>query len=476
MRRSAAAALLAVLAAACAPNPKYVPPAPAAPAPAAFKENANWRPAQPADAVLKGHWWELFGDPQLNALEQQIDVSNQNLKIIAAQFEQARQAVRASRSNLFPQVSTAPAVVRTSQSATRVVPAPSGSYGDFLVPVDVTWEADIWGRLRSALAAARAGAQASAGDVESLRLSLHAELAVDYFTLRGVDADEQLLARAVESYAKALELTRNRFQGGLAAAADVALAETQLETTRAQSVDVTVARANLEHAIAVLTGQNAAALSLPPSPLAVPPPIVPAGLPAQLLERRPDIAAAERRVAAANAELGVANAAFFPDLTLSAVTGFESSSIGKWFTGLSNFWTTGPQMLYTIFDAGRRRAISAEAQAGYEESVASYRQTVLVAFREVEDQLAALRILDDEAAVQAKAVDAAERALALANNRYRGGVTSYLEVTVAQSAALANERVAADILTRRVNATVLLVKALGGGWTGGAAGLIKAAS
>ncbi len=455
-------ALAFVLLSGCAPKVKYVQPTvDIAPA---FRENADWKQAQPADASLRGTWWELFNDPDLNALEQQVDVSNQTLKAAEAQFAQARALVRGARANLFPTVDLVPSATRGQQSANRAISSFHQTYNDFLLPVDATWEPDVWGRLHYAVSASQAAAQASAADLETARLSIHAELAFDYFTLRGIDRDRQLLDSAVESFEKALELTQNRFQGGIASQADVAQAETVLETTRAQAVDVAVARASFEHAVAVLIGRPASTLTIAEKPMSDSPPAVPVGLPSELLERRPDIAAAERRVAAANAQLGVATAAFYPRLILSGAAGFESSPLGSLLSGPSAFWTIGPALLVNVFDAGRRRSVADQARAEQDQATAVYRQVVLVAFREVEDQLSALRILDQEAAVQRRAVDAAERALVQATNRYRGGLVSYLEVTSAQNAALANERTAAGILTRRMNASVLLMKGLGGGW------------
>jgi NodT family efflux transporter outer membrane factor (OMF) lipoprotein len=451
-----------VTTAACAPTVKYVRPvAEVAPA---FKENANWKTAQPSDTELRGNWWELFGDARLNALEPQIDVSNQNLKAAEAQFTQARAIVRATRSNLFPTITADPTIVRARQSANRAAGSIQGSYGDLLLPADISYEADVWGRIRNAVNASRFDAQASAADLEAARLSVHAELAVDYFSLRGLERDQELLDSAVVAFERALDLTQSRFRGGIVSDADVALAETQLETTRAQAVDLGIERAALEHAIAVLIGQPASTFALAPGPLQGTPPAVPAGVPSALLERRPDIAAAERRVAAANSQVGVATAAFYPILTLSGAGGFESSSLGNWFATASNFWTIGPAALITVFDAGRRHAVADEARAAYAGAAAAYRQSVLSAFREVEDQLAALRVLDEEAVVQKRAVDAAERSLTQATNRYRGGLASYLEVTSAQSVALEDERVAAGVITRQMTASVLLMKALGGGW------------
>jgi NodT family efflux transporter outer membrane factor (OMF) lipoprotein len=446
----------------CAPKVKYVVPAvDVAPA---FRENADWKTAQPADEVLRGNWWELFNDPDLNALEQQIELSSQTLKAAEAQFAQARAIVRETRASLFPTVDLAPSAVRAETSGNRPASTFHRAANDFLLPVEVTYEADVWGRIRGAVSASRGAAQASAADLEAARLSLHAELAADYFTLRGIDRDRQLLDAAVGSFEKALELTQNRFQGGIASQADVAQAETVLETTRAQAVDVAVGRASLEHAIALLIGKPASVFSIDVKPMSDAPPPIPTGVPSELLERRPDVAAAERRVAAANAQLGVATAAFYPRLILSGAAGFESSPLGSLLTGTSSFWTVGPSLLVNVFDAGRRRAVSDQARAEQDQAAAIYRQSVLVAFREVEDQLAALRILDQEATIQRRAVDAAERSLMQATNRYRGGLASYLEVTSAQNAALVNQRVAVGILTRRMNASVLLMKGLGGGW------------
>lgn len=428
----------------------------------AFKENENWKVAAPADAAFKGKWWEAFGDQDLNALEEQIDVSNQTLKAAEAQLQFARAALRGARANFGPQVSLAPSISRSRQSGNRAASTFHDAYGDFLLPADVSYEADVWGRIRETVNLSRATAEAVAADVQSASLSLHAELAVDYFTLRGLDRERQLLDDTVAAYERALELTTNRFAGGIASAADVALARTQLESTRGQAVDVGVARAALEHAVAALTGRPAAAFSLTVLPLSSTPPAVPATLPSDLLERRPDIAGSERRVAVADAQVGLAATAFYPILTLSGAVGFEASSFGNWLAAASNFWSVAPSLLVNVFDSGRRRAVSDQAKAEYAQTTAEYRENVLSAFREVEDQLAALRILEEEARVQDGAVTAAERSLELANSRYRGGIASYLEVTTAQSAALTNQRTSVAILVRRMNATVLLIKALGG--------------
>ncbi len=413
---------------------------------------------------MGGRGWEVFGAAELNQLESQIGNSNQTLRQAQARFEEARASVRGARSALYPQVNVSPSVVWAKQSGNRAVSPFHDSYADLLLPASVTYEADVWGRIRNNIEVSRTAAQASAADLEFVKLSLHSELAVNYFLLRGFDRERGLLDSAVAAYERALELTQNRFLGGLASQADVALAETQLETTRAQAVDVGVARSAVEHAIAVLLGLPAASFSLATATLDHTPPAIPVGLPSDLLERRPDIASAERRIASANAEVGVTSAAFYPIFALTGVGGFESASLGNWITGLSSFWTVGPSAIITVFDGGRRRAASAQAKAAYDEASAVYQQSVLVALQEVEDQLSALRILSEEAAIQQRAVDAAERSLQQANLRYRGGLVSYLEVAVAQSVALQNERVAVGLLTRRMTSSVLLIKGLGGGW------------
>ena len=447
----------------CAVGPRYSrPQAPSAPE---FKETPpNWKQAQPADQVVRGKWWEVFQDPQLNALEEQVTVSNQNLKAAQAQFLEARALVRLNRANLYPTVTLGASATQSTLSTTTPKTGAKSNYTDLVLPADVTYEADVWGSVRRTVEAARANAQASAALLESVSLSLHAELASDYFQLRTLDAEERLLTSTVTAFEKALELTTNRYKGGVASAVDVAQAETQLETTRAQAIDVMVARQQFEHAIAALIGQPASTFSIPASPWDTPPPAIPPGLPSDLLERRPDIAAAERQMAAANAQIGVARAAYFPQITFNGGAGFESSALTNWLTGPSGFAAAGVSALVTVFDVGRRRAGVEQAQAAYDQAVANYRQSVLTSFQEVEDNLAALRILDDEAKTQAVAVTAAEHSLQLSNNRYRGGVVTYLEVITAQSAALSNERVAVGILRQRMTTTVLLIKALGGGW------------
>ncbi len=454
---------LVLLLAACAVGPRYSRPP--VTVPPAYKETPeNWKLAQPADQALRGKWWEIFGDSQLSALEEKIDVSNQTLKAAEARFEQARALVRLARADYYPTLTAGASVSRNRLSKNRPLLGATTNYTDLVLPADVSYEPDVWGRVRRTVEGARASAQASAADLESVNLSLHAELAADYFTARALDAEEQLLNSTVAAYQKALELTENRYDGGIASQVDVAQAQTQLESTRSQAIDLGVQRAQVEHAIAALIGEPASTFSLRAVALKATPPAIPPGLPSDLLERRPDIAAAERQVAAANAQIGVARAAYFPAVMLSATGGFEGSTISNWLTGPSGFAAVGLAAVETVFDAGRRRAISEQARAAYDESVADYQQSVLISFQEVEDSLAALRLLETEAKTQDAAVAAAEHSLTLSNNRYRGGVANYLEVTTAQSAALLDERAAVEISGRRMVNTVLLIKALGGGW------------
>src|SRR5438876_811432 len=448
----------------CSVGPKYQRPA--AEVPPAYKEVGDWKPAQPNDQNLGGNWWEIFQDPQLNALEAQVNVSNQNLKAAEAQYTQARALVRYQRANYFPTVTVEPSATRNRISSHRPasVVANGITYNDFQIPFELSYQLDVWGRVRRTVESYREQAQASAADLATVNLSMHAQLALDYFQARTLDAEEQLLNSTVTQYEQALQLIESRFAGGIASDVEVQQAETQLETTRAQAIDVGVARAQYEHAVAVLIGKPPASFSLAPLPLTMPPPPIPVGLPSELLERRPDIAAAERLMASANAQIGVAKSAYYPLVNLAAIGGFESGSPTTLLSGPSILWSAGPSALFTIFDVGRRRAASDQAIAAYDQTVANYRQTVLTGFQQVEDNVAALRILEHEAQVQDKAVAAAQKYLELAIVRYKGGVTSYLEVTTAQSAALTDELTAVNILGRRMVDAVLLVQALGGGW------------
>jgi NodT family efflux transporter outer membrane factor (OMF) lipoprotein len=449
----------------CAVGPKYHPPV--VQAPPAYKEVGDWKPAQPNDQNLGGEWWKIFQDPQLDALEAQVSVSNQNLKAAEAQFREARAALRYNRADYYPTVTAGPSATRTRVSSHR--PPPSSifdgiTYNDFVLPVDVSYQADVWGRIRKNVESFREQAQASAADLATVNLSMHADLAVDYFQARSLDAEEQLLNSTVKQYEEALELNQSRFEGGVASEVDVEQAKTQLQTTRAAAIDVGVLRAQYEHAVAILIGKPPAEFSLPPLPLTAPPPRIPVSVPSELLERRPDIASAERRVASANAQIGVAKSAYYPMISLGASGGFESSSITTLLQGPSGLWSIGLSAAGTIFDVGRRRALTDQARAAYDSQVATYRENVLTGFQQVEDGLAAVRILENEASVQDEAVVAAQRSLDLSITRYKGGVTTYLEVITAQSAALSDQVTAVNILGRRMANTVLLIQALGGGW------------
>ena len=420
-----------------------------------------------------------FGDTQLDTLEQRVNVSNQNLMVAEAQFTQARALVREARAAFFPTVTVGLGYTRFKQSETlttstngtvlsTVTPTRSTSPTSFFqFPIDVAWELDLWGRIRRTVESNQAAAQASAGDLEAARLSFHAEVALDYFQLQTLDAEKELLDATVVAYEKALELTKNRYASGVASRADVVQAEAQLNMTQAQAVDVGVQRAQLEHAIAVLMGEPPAALTLAATPLAREPPRIPVGVPSELLERRPDIAAAERRMQAANAQIGMAIAAYYPTVSLSASAGFQSSSVSQWFTWPSRFWSVGPGISETVFDGGLRRAQTDFARAGFESSVATYRQTVLTAFQGVEDNLAALRILEEENRVQDQAVAAAQQSVILATNQYKAGTLSYLNVITARTISLSNQVTSVQIRGRRMAAAVALIQALGGGWNAG---------
>jgi NodT family efflux transporter outer membrane factor (OMF) lipoprotein len=463
MAMAASASLLLLFG--CTVGPNYVRPP--ADAPVSYKELGDWKPVQPSDQLAKGNWWEVYEDPQLNALEVQIDVSNQNLKAEQEVFVQARAAVRIARSSYYPTLTGNASASRTHVSTNEplfVAKSTKSNYSDYTIPFDASWEPDLWGRVRRTVEANRSEAQATAADVANVSLTLHAELAMDYFQLRGLDAQKDLLESTVLAYEKALDLTQNRYKAGLASAVDVAQAETQLKTTRAQAIDVGVNRAAFEHAIAVLIGKPPAQFSLPGSPLRASPPAVPPGLPSDLLERRPDIAASERRMQESNAQIGVAKSAYYPLVTLSGTGGFESGVFTTLIQGPSGLWSVGVAASETIFDAGKRHAVTQQAESAYRQSIDNYRQTVLTAFQEVEDNLAALRILQDEEVVQQSAVTSAEHSLALSINRYKGGIVNYLEVITAQNAALADEVTEVSIQTRRMEASVLLVKAIGGGW------------
>ena len=472
MRRMRALATFATLAlvAGCKVGPDYVKPS--TPPSEAYKEAAPvapvdagvWNPATPADQAGRGKWWEAFRDPTLNELEEQVTVSNQNLKAAEARFRQARALIGVSRAAEFPSVSVAPGIASTRESLNKPYVSSTHTTGDFILPLDANYEVDLWGRIGRSVEASGDEAQATAADLETADLSLHAELALDYFDLRSADAQKQLLDDSVKAFADALQLTTNRANGGAAPDSDVAQAKTQLDTTRVQDTDITVQRAQFEHAIAVLIGKAPSAFSLPPSPLTLHQPAIPPGLPSELLQRRPDVAAAERRVAEANEQIGIALAAYYPSLLLGPSVGFEGHSASDWFNWPSLLWSVGLTMSETLYDGGRRDALTSSARAAYDATVANYRETTLDAFQQVEDDLAALRILQQEAQQQDEAVASAENSLQLFTNRYVGGRDTYLQVITAQTIALSNQRNQTDILRRRMEASVLLIKALGGGW------------
>jgi NodT family efflux transporter outer membrane factor (OMF) lipoprotein len=469
MKPSLGAVLAGALAVAgCTPGPNYQrPAAPAPPAfkeqpPPEFKEAQGWKLAQPADGLSKGKWWEIYKDAELNALEERVAIDNQSVLEAEAQYREAVAAVKIVRSGLYPTVSSAPSITG-SRSSPRVGSQP-GVRGTYTLPVSASWEPDLWGNIRRSVTAAAAQAQASAADLENARLLYQSELAQDFFALHGLDRDVELLTRTAKSYSEYLELTRNRYAGGVASDLDVAQAESQLYAAQTQLTDFGVVRAEMEHAIAVLAGQPPAALTISVKSLTTPPPPVPVALPSQLLERRPDIAANERLAAAANEQIGIAKAAFFPSLTLAATAGLQASHITTWIAWPSRFFSIGPTLAETIFDAGRRRAQVTQDVAAYDATVAAYRQSVLTAFQQVEDGLSSMRVLAEESVVADESVKSSARALTISTAQYKAGTTAYLTVLTAQATALAAEKTQIDLLTRRLEASVQLVVSLGGGW------------
>ena len=428
---------------------------------------------QPSDAQIKGNWWELFDDPQLNSLEAKVDGANQTLKIADANFRAAQANVGVYRAAEAPTIGIAPSISAVRDSAHQPYLSPTivnGGEGNFVLPLELNYEIDLWGRIHRQVTSAREQAQASAADLANTRLSLHAELAIDYMEVRSADAQIQLLNDTVKAYTDAVNLTKDRFEGGASPLSDLTQAQTQLNSARVIETDISVTRAQYEHAIAILVGVPPAQFSLPPTPLNLKPPAmpdIPGTLPSELLERRPDIAASERQMAAANEQIGIAQAAFYPTLSLSAIAGLQGTSALNWFTWPSRFWAVGPTFSETLFDAGRRRAVRAMASANYDGTVANYRQTTLTAFQQVEDNLAALRYLEVEAQQQHASTASAEQSLELSQIRYEGGADAYLQVITWQTAALNNERNDIDIMRRRMEASVILIKALGGGWDTG---------
>jgi NodT family efflux transporter outer membrane factor (OMF) lipoprotein len=452
---------------ACSFAPLYRTPD-SVPATGAYQEAGEWKAAQPLDDQNRGPWWSLFQDPQLDGLEIKVSGANQDLQAAFARLQQARAATRIARADLFPTLSLGSSATRsrTSVNSPKFPPGAEPVGNNFDLEADISYELDVWGRVRNAVASAKASQQANAADLAALDLSIHAELATDYFALRAEDAEQMILDETVEAYSRSLRLTQNLYEGGGAALGDVAQARAQLETARTQAADIRLQRAQSAHAIAVLLGENPSAFRLEPNPLpsGVTPPQIDPGLPSALLERRPDVAAAERRVAAANAQIGVARAAYFPVFSFAAATGFDSTRSSNWLSAPSRLWSVGPAGVLTVFDAGRHRAQTAQAKAIYDAQVAAYRSTVLTAYQEVEDNLAALRQLQQESSSEAAAVTATGQALQQAQYRYKAGLVTYLEVATSETTSLQAQLSNVSIQLRRIDASVLLVKALGGGW------------
>jgi len=471
----AATALLcgALLFQGCVVGPKYNRPPVQAPGtykevtPDDLKKMDGWKVAQPQDSALHGKWWETFGDAQLSALEEQVNISNQNVAAAFANFMAARALVREARAQYFPTVTAGASIVRQHQpSAAGTAPsaASGATFNEYSLPFDASWTPDLWGRVRNTVRANVANAQASAADLENTRLTAQAELAVDYFQLRGQDALKQLLDSTVVAYEESLKLTKALYETGIDSDESVAQAETQLEATRALDTNIGILRSQYEHAIALLTGQPASSFSLAVEPLKTPPPAIPFGVPSQLLERRPDVAASERLMAQANALIGVQKAAYFPTLTLSASFGFQSTSGSSWLTWPSRFWSVGPAISELIYDGGLRRATVEQYRAQYDQTVANYRNTVLTAFQQVEDSLSGLRILSQEIQEQDVAIASAQRSLGLATDRYRLGIDPYLNVITAQTTLFSNQQTAVNLRIEQIVDSVQLIEALGGGW------------
>jgi len=467
----------------CTIGPKYHTPSTQAPAaykevtPENAKDIANWKAAQPSDAVIRGKWWEIFNDPELNSLEEQVNISNQSIASAAASFLAARAAVKEARSQLFPTVTMSPSITNQRQSGNLKEFSYSGSgsgtgskssstvFTDYTLPFDATWVPDLWGKVRNTVRSNEYAAQASAADLAGTRLSIQAEVAEDYFQLRSQDSLKQLLDATVSAYQQSLGLNKALFETGIQNDEAVAQAETQLETTQALDTNVGILRSQYEHAIAMLVGQPAPIFSIPVKALDTPPLPIPFGVPSELLERRPDIAAAERLVAQANAQIGIAESAYYPTLTLSASGGFQASSITDWFAWPSRFWSVGPSLAQTIFDAGLRRATVQQYRAQYDETVANYRQAVLTSFQQVEDNLSSLRILSQEIDQQVAAIQSSQRYLSLATDRYRLGIDPYLNVITAQTTLLSTQQTLVNLKMQQITSSVQLVEALGGGWT-----------
>ncbi len=468
---SLAALVVVVLLAGCAVGPDYHrPPAVTAMPPAYAGATNEWKLAEPRANIPKGNWWEVFGDSELNDLETRAALANQELKAAVARFDEARAITEAARAGLFPHLTLSPSYARGRPSQNRPLSgqkagaANSKTANDFLIPLDMTYEVDLWGRIRRSVESARAQEQAKADDLATIQLSIQAEVAVDYFSLRALDAELALLESSVGVFQKSLDLTQNRRAGGIASDLDVAQAETVLRTTQAELPATQLQRVQFEHALATLTGQPASSFSLPAKTLRIAPPVMPPGLPSELLERRPDIAAAERRMASANAEIGVAKAAFFPTIDLNGLAGLESINAGTVFNWSSRLWSVGPSLTLPVFDAGLNNAHLRLARATYEQTAANYRQIVLAAFAEVENNLSSQNLLAEQYQAEVDALQAARKQLAVADNRYKAGLVTFLEVATAENTALDIERTAVQLRGQQLVAAVSLVKSLGGGW------------
>jgi NodT family efflux transporter outer membrane factor (OMF) lipoprotein len=477
--RPAALCLFLAILPGCVVGPKYHPPAPPAPAavykesPTQFKEDQGWTVAQPSDAKLRGKWWEIFNDPELNALEEQLDINNQNIKEFFENFMEARAIVREARSQYFPTLGTTPSFNRSRTSGnlsttpvntTKTGASPQLQSTVYSLPFEASWEPDLWGKVRNTVREQEYAAQVSAADLENERLTEQASLAEFFFEIRGQDQLQKIFNDTVEADQKALELTRALYETGIDDQISVVEAETTLQTAQAGATNVGIARAQFEHAIAVLVGKAATNFSIPVKPMTVAPPPIPVGVPSELLERRPDVAAAERTMAQANAAIGVAHAAYYPNLTLSADGGFESASFTNWLAWPSRFWSVGTSLSETIFDAGLRRATVQQFVATYNADLAGYRQTVLTAFQQVEDGLAEVRILSKEIQQQQQAVNSAQTFLKLEQGRYETGIDPYINVLVAQTTLLSNQQTLNNLQVQQMTSAVALVEALGGGW------------
>ncbi len=453
------AGLFVAALAACTVGPDYVRES--APVTPAYKEAGDWKSAAPADQFPRGEWWRVYGDAELDRLEAEAAAANQDIVAADARYRQAKTLIDQARAGFFPQVGVGLSESRANSTASAV----GGVRNTVNATVDASWEIDLWGRVRRAVEASEASAAASSADLESARLSVQAQVAFAYFSVRTADSGQRLLDRTVDAYQQSLKLTNNRYDAGVAARSEVVQADAQVKSAQAQAVDNRATRAGFEHAIAVLTGRAPAQFSLAVAEDVPPPPDIPPGVPSQLLERRPDIAAAERRMAAANAQVGVATAAFFPALSLSASGGFASSELAHLLSLPNRFWAIGANLAEPLFDAGLRSAQRDQAVAAYDESVANYRQSVLTGFQQVEDNLSTLAVLKDEATIQQQAVDSARRSVELATNQYKAGIVGYLNVVAAQTIQFNNERTLVLLRGRQLQASVALVQALGGGWT-----------